>query len=366
MQTTNLVSKYIIRDYTPADKDEALKLKEIFTSSKEDLGRLWDWQYHYNPANPSQDPLGWVIEAPTEEIVGCLLCMFINLRLGNSVTKALWGTNFFVKEGFGNRAPYLLKRMMNAPYLTLGFPNEKAYHFEKAVGVFDIYPVPITYIKLVSAKRILERRIKNSLLTILGGILWDIISESLFDNGLTITKTLQLKRIESFDERIDVLWQDCSSDHDVIAVRDKRYLNWRFVEYPNTKYDIYIAEDKEGKIQGYCVSCIRKKDGILEGLIVDILARNADLKTLKFLIFNACLRLKRRGVHIVSCLMMPQQRRYIKALRTCGFLFKRHRHNFFIGYYTSKEKTKIFFDEYVRKSKRWFITYCDGELSIST
>src|SRR3990170_4537340 len=71
--------------------------------------------------------------------------------------------------------------------------------------------------------------------------------------GLTIT------RVPSFDDRIDDLWQRVSSSHQIMVVRKKEYLNWRYSP-PGVDYCRYLAE-KDGEVWGYLVlRCAQQGD----------------------------------------------------------------------------------------------------------
>ncbi len=59
--------------------------------------------------------------------------------------------------------------------------------------------------------------------------------------------------IERFDEQARWLWERCCGPWGVSTIRDDTYLNWRFVERPDKRYEILGVRDDEGVLRGYAV-----------------------------------------------------------------------------------------------------------------
>ncbi len=83
----------------------------------------------------------------------------------------------------------------------------------------------------------------------------EILTESIDGLRRSVVKlpsmpAIRIQESHSFDDRIDHLWNRARNDYPVIAVRDHRYLHWRFVSRPDASYRYLIAL-RENDIVGY-------------------------------------------------------------------------------------------------------------------
>lgn len=63
-------------------------------------------------------------------------------------------------------------------------------------------------------------------------------------------------RIERFESDVRALYDRCSSAWGASAIRDERYLNWRYVDRPGHAYLRLAARDAEGTLSGVVVLCM--------------------------------------------------------------------------------------------------------------
>jgi hypothetical protein len=90
-------------------------------------------------------------------------------------------------------------------------------------------------------------------------------------------RRFRLSRIARFDERFDRFWQEIRDDYPVMLVRDAAHLNWRYAGAPNAVFERLCIESAAGRIEGYAVLGLRRRDGRLRGCIADLVtARNGD------------------------------------------------------------------------------------------
>jgi hypothetical protein len=163
-------------------------------------------------------------------------------------------------------------------------------------------------------------------------------------------ENLVIRTISSFDHRIDDLWNRVSKFYEIVVVRDKRYLNWRYFKKPNAKYKVLIGEENE-KILGYIVLLCRAEKNLKVGYIVDVLASSKN--TVESLISKAIECFREDNVHLIRCVMLKNST-YHRILRSYGFL----------------PSTSIWFvarahpslsDSFVRDYKNWYITIGDTD-----
>jgi hypothetical protein len=63
-----------------------------------------------------------------------------------------------------------------------------------------------------------------------------------------------IRSVNRFDGRVDRLWERCGPELRVATIRDARYLNWRYADCPDTRYQLLIAGGTMGMpIQGVAV-----------------------------------------------------------------------------------------------------------------
>lgn len=58
--------------------------------------------------------------------------------------------------------------------------------------------------------------------------------------------------VERFSDDVDQLYASVSTHHDVMTIRDARYLNWRYTDRPDATYDQIEFRDAAGAIVGLC------------------------------------------------------------------------------------------------------------------
>lgn len=122
--------------------------------------------------------------------------------------------------------------------------------------------------------------------------------------------------INSFDEKFDSFWNRVKGQYEIIGVRDRQYLNWRYRK-PGNNYEVIVAE-LAGEIIGYIVIKTQIESEHIVGYIVDILI-DKSLEASSFLIKQALLRFLSKKVDYVLCWMMKDISLY-NTLRNYGFI----------------------------------------------
>jgi len=169
-----------------------------------------------------------------------------------------------------------------------------------------------------------------------------------------------IKRIYSFDSRFDDFWQEASAGYNLGLIRDRRFLNWRFVDKPGEEYFVLAAEHG-GKILGYAVLKNAEMFNLTLGLIVDILTL-APNNVIDCLISRAIEHFREQNVDAVGCLMLKHSV-YSKALRRAGFVQvpKALSHKEF--YFGVQVKPSVLADEIVNNPTNWLITWGDTDIA---
>lgn len=78
---------------------------------------------------------------------------------------------------------------------------------------------------------------------------------------------MRVRRVDAFDERTDDFCAEASEPFQLIVVRDRRYLNWRYADKRAGKFAIYLAEEADHLI-GYVTASVSQGKGCIADLLV--------------------------------------------------------------------------------------------------
>ena len=126
--------------------------------------------------------------------------------------------------------------------------------------------------------------------------------------------TWSIATLERFDDRVDGFFEEASEPFDLVIVRDRDYMNWRYCDPAAGRFTVRAAE-QQGKLLGYLVSKITEG----EGYIADLLALPGRTDVLRSLIEDALRIFRRARVERVCCWMISRHP-YNRVLRRHGFI----------------------------------------------
>jgi hypothetical protein len=252
-----------------SDRDATIRLfREAY--SRRLAPRVWEWRFLRNPAGKGIIELAW--DGTT--LAGHYAVSPVRMRIrGRDVLAALSGTTM-THSGYRGLGlfPLLARRTYERArraghMLVMGFPNKNSHRgLVRDLTWKDVHEVP-KFAASVSA-----------------------IGQVGHDPGI-----VELTR---FDPRFDRLWDEVKDDCPISVIRDRRYLQWRYVDNPEDRYRIFACEDRR-TIAGYVVAKRYEK----ELHIVDILCRDAD--TGVRLVRRVARVASKAGLQVVSMWLNP-------------------------------------------------------------
>lgn len=319
-----------------------------------DLER-WRWQYLDNPTDGGCRPPIWIF-TDGNRILAQVGTIPIHLKVNGHSYLAAWCSDFVVLPEFRNRGvgPLLLKAVKEKFdfLMALGI-SDMSYPLFKKDRWEDLGTLP-HYIKILDFKGIATRFFKNEamqmILTVPGNCLLRVLSfiERRED------KDISLSRIEHFDPESDKLWARIAEKFQCIVQRDYHYLNWKYFSQPRMHYVAYRA-DREGVLRGYVIVRKNRANGLLYGIISDLLADPDDVATVSSLLMKAIDYFRSEGVALIRSYATDV--RYQKILRRYGFLKKR-------SYVRFMFTTSVASTERIGASSltNWFIMKGDSDL----
>jgi len=359
-----MLKEWSTQDYREGDENAIAELFNIVFNKPLSLAR-WRWQYRDNHAGLITIALA---KGKNDQLAGQYAVRPVRMKFGNKIRLGTLsldtmthpeyrGQGIFVKL-----ASYLYSDLSNRGIpVTYGFPNKASYlGFIKGLQWVDLSsPFPL-YIRPLKFSRVVAARVHNKAAASLLGR-WASVGYHLISGRRrpTLPAGYRLMSADSFDERIDILWEKTSDLAPIMVIRDRQYLNWRYHENPTETYAIFLAERSDA-IHGYIV--LKKVDrfGLRVGFIVDLLAVQDIPQISLGLVGSAVDYFTDAGMDIVGCLMFPHAY-YAKALRANGFFRARERmfpQDIHLGV---RSNTSEFPVNYVSDPTHWYITFGDHD-----
>ena len=161
---------------------------------------------------------------------------------------------------------------------------------------------------------------------------------------------IAVNEVTDLDDRFDQFLDKGSSLYPVMGVRNRAFLEWRYLQHPSRTYAIYRAM-KEKEMGGYIV--LRKVDllDFNSAVIVDLLAMGEDF--LKALVKKGIEYSRDQGADLLGC-MLPKGHAYHKMLRALGFLSSPKR--FLLMVYRHSE------EEISLAPEKWYVNWGDTDV----
>lgn len=201
--------------------------------------RHWRWEFLENPADCLFVQLAW----DKEQLVGQYAASPVQMYANGHNIKAALSHDTMTDPQYGglgifrSAAEALYTEQTNAGQSFIyGFPNRNSIHgFIKHLKWQQIMPAPV-HIRPVRISKSIARKIFHTADSSLAA------TENAFQNASSLLSEKSGKfklHIETeFGNWADDLWLRCRNQHSLWAVRNKAYLNWRYVTKPENKYHI--------------------------------------------------------------------------------------------------------------------------------
>lgn len=267
---------WVVKDYRSGDEDKIIPLFEtVFgcTMGPTESERHWRWEFADNPVKPMAIKLAW----DKDRLAGQYAANPLRVWIDGQEHVAALSLDTMTHRDYRrqNMFPIMAEELYQDlaacdTAFVYGYPNANSVSsFKKKVGWQMVMPTPV-YIRPLCVSSMLGRKLKLGLVS--GVARWSL--EPLLGMPSRIaskaSKKIALREEQAFGDWADDLWQRCSHQHRIWAVRDQRYLRWRYCSRPETTYSISSAWS-EGRIVGYSVSTTTEKTGDRHCFLMDLL-----------------------------------------------------------------------------------------------
>jgi GNAT superfamily N-acetyltransferase len=271
------VTDLSIETHTSPDGEEIFRLYEaVFGASLTEASRRrWRWQYLENPATTPEGPEIWVAREEGR-LLGQYASMPVRLWWGGREVRSSWGMDVFVSaeargKGVGAR---LFTAWSDHVDVALGLGlTPSSYGLFKKLRYDDVGPVPF-FRKVMDPVAVARRRV-GALAPVVGGVLGFVLRVRHPERERPDAVRVTVSRVNGFGAEYDALWERARAGFAMCARRDRAYLQWKYVDCPHRRYDLWEAR-RDGALAGYAVSRHEEYRGLRLGWVVDVFADEGD------------------------------------------------------------------------------------------
>lgn len=308
---------------TPEDIPEILRLRRdtLGPAITWDDEKYWRWKYLEQPELHNGEIPCWVFEKD-DEIIAAMGFERIQLCANGKIYPGVWSYDIMVRPDYDGRG---LGVLMNHVFqrhfpllMVLGTNDRSTGMLER---LFTPLPPLRFWKKLIRAQPTLERRLRwKSLAPPLATMADSFLAAYNYSTRIRVPPDLEIRRLDAFDEGVNLLCDRTQSQKTVLVRRHKDYLNWRYVSHPRHTYFCYGAF-RADRLQGYIVTHLAATEHQTLGVISDWLAESDDsvirCSVMRLLLQHAIHELTRAGADVLHA--FAYQSSIEQILRTLWF-----------------------------------------------
>ena len=348
--------------YKKSDREEVFTfLRSVYSSVESDrLISHWGWKYDANPFNHDVEPYILLLK-DGNKIIGMEGAIPLRVAVNGKERWVINICDLTVHPDYRGRG--LSRRIVAQIWadnpMSFSWLNEISHRVVAPLGTSRRARL-VSLVKPIDFGLILQRRTGSRLFSCWGGLLTTgahYLARPLCRHqalpGITVTQ------VGTFDHRVNILWERMCREYPVMVVRDQRYLNWRFICRPDTKYTLLVAT-RGPDLVGYLVLRSAKRAEGWWGYIIDFLVEDSSSSLLALLVKEAVERLRHEGVVAISCraTMSPYRRIFYRQGFYPWYWGQR-------GYFCTRvtlpdPELQVFGDP-----QQWFSTMGDGDLEMA-
>jgi GNAT superfamily N-acetyltransferase len=308
MITNNKLSWRVDDYHDDFEKSILALFKKEYPESMLWENMFFEWQHFKNPAGKSIIKLAINTK---EEVVGFYCVLLQDYFIGGKLFHGSISLSTLVREDYRGMGIFTIlaqecfkECLKKGVKFTLGFPNQNSYPgFIKKLGFSDLGELPLL-IKPYKLSNLVRKKLNSKLAGIFIRPI-DFLINLFNKDG---SGDLDDDAIDSFH---NLFWQKAREKYQIVANRDKRFINWR-TNWPGRKYK-YFCVKKNNKVEGYIILGLLKTDEIKNGLIVDFVVSDSinAVSIGRKLLKKANLYWRAENVDQAGCLISKNSSEYI-------------------------------------------------------
>jgi hypothetical protein len=154
----------------------------------------------------------------------------------------------------------------------IGLPNNQWGSRTRALGWQPLFPLQ-WLIRPLRPEALLARRLALPFLnrgSAVGG-LWN----RYLQGRLHGDPAVRMERVASAGDEFDRIWGICKSDAKFSTVRDRAWIEWRYLSSPSRNYVVTLAR-RAAEPVGYCAHCLVESGNRTSAVLAEVLAARGD------------------------------------------------------------------------------------------
>jgi len=269
-------------------------------------------------------------EKATGKVVSASTLLGVRASWRGEPILAILGVNLVVDPRYRRQGVYralatqIRDDIQDAGYRFMSaFPNQKSMpQMVKSDMYHMVSRVPLV-IRPLNAQALPAGYVGNALLRWGVNFGWAIASRTLWRERFPSQNKPGLCLVaegKELDEAYDRFWERVKLKYDLMVVRDRAFLQWRFCDIPTRDYQILSAR-RDGELVGYMVLRQTEVRGIQAGVIADFLVvPEGDGEEAGFrLLHEALHRFRGAKLAVAGGLALPHTQEY-GIMRRAGFV----------------------------------------------
>jgi hypothetical protein len=206
----------------------------------------------------------------------------------------------------------------NGVSFVIGLPNQQWGSRPAALGIQTLFPLR-WLVRPLRPEAIIARKLHIPFLkyATIPTLLWN----RALSRRVRRHPQFQTEPMRNPSEAFDQLWERCKTDWMFSTIRDRKWVDWRFLASPATAYDLTVAWCA-GKPAGYSAHTLVKSEQSTVAHLVDLFAARTDYAARDTLLCELLEKLRTTEADALFTLAVPGTP-YFQWLQRAGF-FPRH------------------------------------------
>ena len=330
-----------VRQATHADRTEIFAfIRKAYPGRWEyKIPDRWEWEYVNNPFLETGTLPIWIAVDENGQVVGQTCAMIEPLKLDQKIYRVGWSVDtFLLPEYRGQGIGYRLQKAndeANPIFMSLSMSAAnrriKIKQGSTALPPVSAFERPVRFRpaavvvafqdrlgELSEKRRRLAGRLFAASRLQYGLASWMTWRTNRADRKRFVGSdpSIAVTEVAAFDESSDALWQKVSPYFQAAVVRDRVYLNWKYVQQPHADYS-RLAAHRNGVLCGHLILRQARPPEPEVGILADLFADPQDQATHLTLIAAGIRRLRQAGVaYLTAATSVPA---YQDALQAMGF-----------------------------------------------
>jgi len=353
-----------VRPYSRADNERLSKLiDKIFSVSRG--SRYCQWKYAENPAGKAISSIAQY----EGRIIGQIGIIPTRFCVGGSEIIGVQEVDFLIEEEHRTLSVlYQLSKLRDRIYEKENVPfsyglatPDTSVIAQKAANFVTVGPIP-RLVKVMDVRPFFRKKIPLKILANLLSTITNRGLRSIYRVKEQVPVGTHVRVVNYFDERFDTFWKKIKNDYAIMTVKNSSFLNWRYIQPPNSKFQILSLEEKEtGEVLGFAVLYCKHRH-VPTGYIVDLVTpRNSGPQITQTLLDRAIFEFRKKKVVLILCWMFSHCHNY-SALAKVGFRYRQEKHrDLVVKIYDNRNFE--FLSDLLTKRQNWYITIGDSDFS---